>query len=163
MEDLLHPITDFRELGTGHKRERVYAINEKGRIRSNARVLHNNCRSRKTVEFDNGKLFDTISEKMDGEKVSLCFPTEKLDEKWEKQRKLEAIVKWIDEKLPPDTFALLDCVAIIRELPEPKYWRFPPNRHEWLCSYAKKRIRHDLEDLNLRELRRLTGILIISD
>src|SRR5215470_2561159 len=108
MTDYLHSltrITDFRKLRTGHKKKEVVVITEKGRIFV-ARVLHNNFYTCRTVQFDNGKIFNIPSETIDGEKVHLFFPSEKLADEYAKQSERDKIDEYMKSAASQDVFAL---------------------------------------------------------
>jgi hypothetical protein len=148
----LSPITDFRTLRTGRKKETAFVTDE-NRILFVTRVLHSNLYTSKTVTFENRKVFHTDSQTIDGKKVHLFWPCDNLAEKWEWQQHYDRNVEFADRSAAPDVFAQRDCVAIVQEKPEPRY------RHELMLVFAKLEIRKELENLNLRELRRLTSIL----
>jgi hypothetical protein len=150
---LLTPITDFRKLGTGHKRRTFVAVTADYRILFIARILHNNLQTSRTVTFDNRKVFHTDTETINVQKVRLFSPCGALREEWARQNESDRIAEWMQSAAPQDVFTFLDCVAMERELTQPKY------SHEFMREIAKKEIRAHLEFLSLPELRRLTSII----
>jgi hypothetical protein len=147
------PISNFRSLGTGRKKETVVVTNGCFEILFFARVLHNNRITSKSVRFDNGKLFHTDSETINGEKVYLFWPSETLQEEWGRQNEIARIEEWLKTALSKDVFAFLDCVAMIRQKPQPNY------RYDYLVWTAKSEIRRNLDFLSLPELRRLKSVI----
>ena len=81
----LTPITDFRKLGTGRKRNKVVVANADGRILFISEVRHNHpCHGE--VGFGNRQTFYMDSQSVDGKKVYLSLLSESLQHIWDKQR-----------------------------------------------------------------------------
>ena len=149
----LKPITDFRKLGTGRKRNKVAALNGEGRILFISEVRRNH-RCHGEVEFDNRKVFYMDSQSVDGKKVYLSLLSENLQHIWDKQSEVDEIENWMKVAPPQDIFAFLECVGLVREIVTPKMYA-----NTLFTEFAKRKIRQHLEFLSLVELRRLTGLL----
>jgi hypothetical protein len=148
------PITDFRILGTGRKKRLLTVVNTEERILFFAKVQHFNYCTKRTIGFDNGKLFRIDSETIDGAKVHLFLWSEVLEHEWHKQRERDRIEEWMKTAAPRDIFALVELAASLAGRTAEKY------THEFLCEFAKCDIRKHLNFLSLMELRRLTSVLI---
>ena len=146
------PITNFRKLGTGRKRREVVVINEEQRIVFIAKVCHN-YNSRQEIVFDNQKTFYMDSQTLGGRKVSLFFPTERLEDSWQKQCEVDAIEEWMKIASSQDIFAFLECVGLERGVVTPSY------HHNFWAEVAKSEIRRHLDFLGLVQLRRLGSLL----
>ena len=149
-------MTDFHKLGTGHKKRTFVAVTEEFRILFVARLLHNTIQTSKTVKFENGKVFHTDTETIGGRKIYLFAPSEILMEEWNRQNESDRVEEWMKDAVPHDIFAFLDCVAVERQVAQPKY------RHEFMRKVAKNEICQHLQFLSLPELRRLTSVITLG-
>src|SRR5207244_284787 len=90
----LVPVTDFRKLGTGRKRNKVVVVNGEGRILFISEVRRNHDCHRE-VGFGNRKTFYMDSQNIDGQRVYLFLWTEGLQDAWCKQSEVDAIEEWM--------------------------------------------------------------------
>src|SRR5579871_3035917 len=104
-------VTDFRKLGTGRKRRKVFVVCENQDILFSARVLHNCPLTTGRLSFDNGKSFDLRSRTCDGKKVSIFLWTEELERLWIWQSTLSRISGWLEEATPEDVIVFGGFVA----------------------------------------------------
>jgi hypothetical protein len=152
----LTPITDFRKLGTGRKRNKVVVVSGEKRILFISEVRRNHDCHRE-VGFGNRKTFYMDSQTVDGQKVELFLWTERLQDEWCKQSEIDSIDEWMKVMFSRHIFALLECVGDERGIATRKY------KGKIFKETAKWEIRRHLEFLSLVELRRITGLFVNSD
>src|SRR5437867_4437990 len=152
----LKPVTDFRTLGTGRKRNKVAVVSREGRILFISEVRRNHDCHRE-VEFANRKLFHMDSQNLDAKKVLLFLWSEKLQDEYCKQSEVDAIEEWMKSASSRNIFAFLECVGLERETMTEKYKR------KIFKDIAKWQIRRHLPFLSLVELRKLTALFVPSD
>ena len=145
-------VTDFRKLGTGHKRNQVVVVDQNRRILFIARVLQNRPGIGE-LRFDNGKLLNLRSQTVGNQKVSLFLCSEELERRWFRQLDTDKIERWIEGADPEDVIVLADLVA--------EETGFPKTKHVALfVVFAKQEIKKRLKDLGFVQLQKMAAMLI---
>ena len=145
-------VTDFRKLGTGHKRRKVFVVDQNRWIIFSASVFQNRPRTQGCVLFDNGRKFYVRSRTVDKKEVSLYLWTEELEYQLRWQCEIEKIEGWMESAKAEDVMVLGECVAQ------------ESGRSKWLVSpefecFARPEIKKQLLELGLVQLQKLGGML----
>jgi len=148
-------ITDFRKLGTGHKKAKVVVVDQNYRILFVVSVLQNRRLTTGKVRFDNNRNFDLHSKTVGKQKVSLFLWSEKLERRWLWQCEIEKIGHWLENARPGDVNVLAEFVAQESGLPQSPY------HDPMFVSFAKQEIQRQLVELNLVQLQRLAAMLFL--
>ena len=145
-------VTDFRKLGTGHRRTKVVVVDQNQEILFVARIVHNRPFTMGKILFDNNKTFDLHSSTVQNRKVSLFLWTEDLERRWLWQCEIAKVCGWMEEAKPEDVIVLADFVA--EESGMPKFTHYPD-----FVILAKLEITRRLRELSFVQLQRLTAML----
>ena len=148
-------ITDFRTLGTGHKRKKIVIVDQQGCI-SITRVLHNFSCTKGRIVFENGRSFNLKARTLGGQRVSLFFWTEEWQYQWHRQCEIEKVRPFIETTRPEDLQIFADIVS---ELSEMERISVDPS----FPSLAESKIIEGLWRLSLQQLRNLTALLYLAD
>ena len=149
----LEEVTNFRKLGTGHKRTNVVAVDRKShRILFLTSVFQNRPLTTGKVRFENKRTFDLCSRTVGNQEVSLFFWTEKLERRWLWQSEIEKIDRWLESARAEDVTALAEEVAQLSGLPKNKH-------NPMFACVAKLEIKKQLPELNIVQLQGLTAML----
>lgn len=149
-------VTDFRKLGTGHKRRKVVVADENHRILFIARVLHNRPLTTGRIRFDNGKSFGLRSGTVENKKVSIFFWSEELERRWLRQCEIEKIGRWTESARTEDVIVFADFVAEESGMPKTEH-------HPLLVIFAKMEIGKRLPELGLVQLQRFAAMLFAAN
>jgi hypothetical protein len=148
----LNEVTDFRKLGTGHKRKKVFAVDPNRRILFLASVFQNRPFTIGKVRFDNKCSFDLKSRTIGNQKVSLFLHTEELARRWRWQCEIERVNRWMETARAEDVIVFADFVAEESGMPK-------SGHHPLAVILAKLEIENRLRELGFVQLQRLTAML----
>jgi hypothetical protein len=145
-------VTDFRKLGTGHKRKRVFVVDQnRRRILFVTRVLQNRpCIGE--LRFENRRVFSLRFQTLGNQKVLLFHWSEELERRWLSQCEMDKIERWLETAEPEDVIVLAEFVA--EESGFPKTTHFPI-----FAAFAKQEIKKRLKYLSFVQLQKLAGML----
>src|SRR6266849_2561589 len=106
----LGEVTNFHKLGTGHKQRKFVLADQNRRILLIAKVVSNTPLTTGTTRFENNRTFYHSSRTLENQKVSIFPWTEKLERRWQWQREIEKVGRWMESARPEDVIVLAEFV-----------------------------------------------------
>lgn len=145
-------VTDFRKLGTGRRRRKVFVVDENHHILFPASIVNNRPSTTGRIWFDNKKSFDLRSRTLDGKRVSIFFWTQERERCWIWQSTLSGIYGWLEDASPEDVIVFGGFVA--QESGRRQFWNHPS-----VSVIARKETIEQLKELGYVQVQRLAGML----
>lgn len=150
---LTEEITDFRKLGTGHKRTKIFVVDlQRDRILFNTSVFQNRPLTTGKVRFRNGRSFDLSSRTVGNQKAALFLWTETLERRWLRQCMIEKIHDWLESAKREDAVVFAELV------PEKSGWPKFKHHPDWVML-AIQDIKAQLLELGFLQIQELTAML----